>query len=70
MLGITPMDLRWVRGSYSQIGHTGAIQSYLSTDFAPFRIEVEYTLEVELVRWLAVDGDLDERSTGDIEVDA
>ena len=70
VLGTTPMDLSWVMDNCFQIGHNGGIQAYLSIDSVPFLIEVVYTLVVELARWLGVGGGLDERSRGDIEVDA
>ena len=64
VLGIMLMDLSLVMDTDSPLVHNDEILAWMDTKFVPFL--VEYTLEVELARWL--NDDSVEKSRDDIEV--
>ena len=64
VLGIMLMDLSLVMDTDSPLARNDEIQAWMDTKFVPFR--VEYTLEVELAKWL--NDDSVEKSRDDIEV--
>ena len=64
VLGIMLMDLSLVMDTDSQLAHNDETQEWMDTKFVPFL--VEYTLEVELAKWL--NDDSVEKSRDDIEV--
>ena len=63
-LDIMLMGLSLVMDTDSPLAHNDEIRAWMDTKFVPFL--VEYTLEVELARWL--NDDSVEKSRDDIEV--
>ena len=63
-LGIVLMDLSLVMDTDSPLVHNDETQAWMDTKIVPFL--VEYTLEVELAKWL--NDDSVEKSRDDIEV--
>ena len=64
VLGIMLMDLSLVMDTDSPLVHNDETQAWMDTKIVPFL--VEYTLEVELAKWL--NDDSVEKSRDDIEV--
>ena len=66
VLDIVQMDLSSVMDIHSPFAHNDEIRAWMNIKIAPYLVENENTLEVELARWL--DDDSAEKSMDDIEV--